>query len=174
MKSIIPSDSARLFLALWPNQAIRDALLDCRERWSWPKGAHPAHANSLHITLHFLGNVPLQTIPSLIDALHTPIAPFELTLDHQQIWHNGIAVLEPTVIPVELVSLHAALGKALRAMALPVEARSYRPHVTFARHADNASVPTSCDAIHWRVNSYALMQSHLSSSRGYEVLQTYR
>jgi 2'-5' RNA ligase len=174
MKQIIPTGSARLFIALWPDQAIRNALLACREQWSWPNGAHLAHANSLHVTLHFLGNVPMQTIPALIDALRVPFEPFTLTLDHSAGWHHGVAVLEPSVIPAPLSNLHTALGTALCTMALPVEERRYRPHVTFARRAIGAQAPEVCTNIEWPVNGYALMQSHLSSSRGYEVLQSYR
>jgi len=173
MKHIIPENSARLFIALCPDQAIRDALLACREHWNWPHGARLAHANSLHVTLHFLGNVPLQTIPTLIDALQVPFESFELILNHQNIWHDNIAVLEPCTIPAQLVKLHTDLSKALQAMGLPVETRNYRPHVTFARRAGGADISRNVPDIRWPVNGYALMQSHLSASRGYEILRSY-
>jgi 2'-5' RNA ligase len=173
MTQIASSDFSRLFIALWPDRATRMALDACREPWIWPKHAHLAHTDSLHVTLHFLGNIPHQIIPTLIDALRLPFTQFDLTLNRQQIWSNGVAVLEPETIPTQLTALHDELRAVLQSLSIPVEVRPYRPHVTFARHVGDAISPPDCKPIQWQVQGYALVQSELTPPRGYRVLQSY-
>ncbi len=153
-------DSARLFLALWPGAAARDALVAARDAWVWPAGAKPVADASLHVTLHFLGAVPRGRVPELDAELRgVPCAPFELRLARAALWPHGIAVLQPREPPPRLLELHAALGAALQRLALPVETRPYRPHVTLARHAVGAVPPAESSALHWRVRGHALVES---------------
>ena len=131
----------RLFLALWPDPALRRRLVERRDAWAWPKSATPVHADKLHLTLHFLGALPEERLPELLEAFAVPFEPFRLELTHATLWHNGIAVLEPEHVPPALPALHARLSSALLALGLPPEARSYRPHVTMARRAAGATPP---------------------------------
>ena len=48
---------ARLFVALWPNAAVRKALAACRDACTWPAGAAVVATPKLHMTLHFIGEV---------------------------------------------------------------------------------------------------------------------
>ncbi|MFP5390564.1 MAG: RNA 2',3'-cyclic phosphodiesterase [Gammaproteobacteria bacterium] len=153
------SDTARLFLALWPDPAVRAGLIAWRDGFGWPRGATPVHDDKLHLTLHFIGDTPRERIPALREQLRVPFQPFELGLGTALVWPRGIAVLEPDAIPAELLELHRVLGETLNAAGLPPEARPYKPHVTMARRAVNASVPASGPAIRWRVDGYALMES---------------
>ena len=172
-----PSDSARLFLALWPDAALRDALRAHRDAWTWPRGAVPVPADKLHLTLHFLGAQPRARVPDLLDGLAVPFDPVKLTLDVPAIWHNGVAVLEPhgglTATPPALLDLHARLTQALVALGLAPEARPYRPHVTMARRAAGAGMPPDATALDWTADGYALVESHVGQG-GYRVLRTYR
>jgi 2'-5' RNA ligase len=156
----MPTDSARLFLALWPGPAVRGALVDARDAWAWPAGARPEAEARLHVTLHFLGAVERERVPALDAALRgVPCAPFELRLARAALWPHGIAVLQPRAVPPRLLELHAALGALLRRLELPVETRPYRPHVTLARHAVGAAPPGDTPALHWRVRGHALVES---------------
>ena len=47
----------RLFFALWPDDAIRQQLVDAYARIPGLKGQRDVLPNNLHVTLHFLGNV---------------------------------------------------------------------------------------------------------------------
>ena len=61
----------------------------------------------------------------------------------------------------------------LRGLALPVEARSFRPHVTIARRAGLATPPASGPGLRWKVRDYALVESRPSAQGAYTVLRTW-
>jgi RNA 2',3'-cyclic 3'-phosphodiesterase len=167
------SPSVRLFLALWPDDAVRDQLRAWRDAWTWPRGATPVHTAKLHVTLHFLGNVPSDRLPALLDGFAVPFTPFELRLGVPALWHNGIAVLAPHDPPQGLLDLHASLSQVLPGLGLQPEARAYRPHVTMARRAGGAAVPQDGPAIAWRVDRYALVESRPGDGGAYTVLRDY-
>ena len=172
------SESARLFLALWPDAAVREALRTWREAWAWPRGASPVATAKLHMTLHFLGNQPRERLDALLDGLASPFSPFSLRLDVAELWHNGIAVLAPETPPQPLLDLHARLTQALIDLGLQPEARAYRPHVTMARRATGAGLPPAGQVLDWQVDGYALVESRPTQKQGqgggYTVLREYR
>jgi 2'-5' RNA ligase len=166
--------TTRLFVALWPDPAMRALLREWRDAFSWPRGATPVHADKLHVTLHFLGNLPSERLPALMDGLAVPVTPFRLQLERAALWHNGIAVLEPQEQPPELLDLHARLSQALTDLGQQPEARSYRPHVTMARRAAGAVIPRAGPPIDWAIDHYALVESRPGDGGGYTVLREYR
>jgi 2'-5' RNA ligase len=167
-----PNATTRLFLALWPDPAVRAALRDWRDAWSWPPSATPVPTDKLHLTLHFLGNLPSLMVPDLVRGLAVPFSPFELSFGEAKLWPHGIAVLEPANEPEPLLALHAALGQALLGLGLQPEERKFRPHVTMARRAAGALVPVQGRAIDWKVDGYALVES-TPGQGGYTVCQRY-
>ena len=164
--------SVRLFLALWPDDAVRAQLRAWRDAWTWPRGATPVHTDKLHVTLHFLGGVAGERLPELLDGFSLPFAPFELRFGSAALWHNGIAVLAPHEVPQGLLALHEGLAARLPGLGLQPEARAYRPHVTMARRAGGAGVPQEGPEIAWQVDRYALVESQPSGT--YTVLREYR
>lgn len=168
------SSTTRLFLALWPDPAVRDQLQGWRELWTWPRGAAPVRTDKLHLTLHFLGNQPSDSLPALLDGLAVPFSPFRLELGVAELWHNGIAVLSPVSPPQELLDLYASLSAALPGVGLQPEARGYRPHVTMARRARGAEVPQGGPFIDWQVDHYTLVESRPGDGGAYTVLREYR
>lgn len=163
-------ETSRLFLALWPDPAVRHALREARDTWAWPRGATPVHTDKLHLTLHFLGSVPSERLPALLDGFDVPFAPFRLDLGTPVLWPHGIAVLEPLAEPPALLALHARLAQALVDLGLQPEARAYRPHVTMARRAGGVAVPDTNPSITWDITSYALVESR---DGVYAVLREY-
>lgn len=161
-------DRARLFIALWPDAAVRAALHAVSAQWQWQPGAAPVPADRLHLTLHFLGHVPRERIAALRAAITVPITPCVLTLDRAALWRGGVAVLEPIAVPTPLVELHLALGAALRALGVPVETRPWRAHVTLARRA-RGDVPR-ITPLAWPVRGHALVESRLQPRPRYEVV----
>ena len=166
--------SVRLFVALWPDPAIRHALRERRDAWDWPRGASPVDTSKLHMTLHFLGSIPGERLPELKTGLAVPFTPFSLSIGVPKLWSHGIAVLEPHAEPPELLALHAQLSAALVALGLEPEARTFRPHVTLARRANHAVVPTEADKLVWDIGGYALVESKTGDGGAYTVLQEYR
>lgn len=167
------ADTARLFIALWPDPGVREALREWRDGFPWPKSTAPARTEQLHVTLHFLGNVPRVRLPELVRGIGVRFKPFELDFGHPDLWHGGIAVLVPDAVPEPLLALHGALGEALELLGLPPEARPYRPHVTLARRAGPVLAPIQGPPISWRVDGYALMESKVGEGATYQVVQTY-
>jgi 2'-5' RNA ligase len=165
--------TARLFLALWPEAAIRAALADWRDAWTWPPGARPVPTERLHLTLHFIGPVERERVAAVADALDVPTTSFELAFGRAERWHHGLAVLRPLDVPPQLPALHAALAERLRACDLPVEVRPFRPHVTLARDAPGAVPPAPGTALRWRVRGHALVESRPGREGGYVVLRHY-
>ena len=163
-------ETSRLFLALWPDPTVRGQLREARDAWPWPRGATPVHADKLHLTLHFLGDVPSARLPALLDGFAVPFETFRVDLGTPVLWPHGIAVLEPLAVAPALLALHARLADALVGLGLQPEQRSYRPHVTMARRAGSVAVPETDPAIAWRADSYALVESR---DGVYTVLRAY-
>ena len=163
----------RLFLALWPPAAVGGALRGHADGWNWPPGARRTRPERLHITLHFIGDVPASEVAALQDALCVAWDGCELAFDRAEVWPGGIAVLEAAQAPQSLQALHAALGERLRACALPVESRRFRPHVTRARTAQGARAPAAFGTLRWPAPPEYLLVQSLPGGRGYVPLQRF-
>lgn len=164
--------SARLFVALWPGARVRQALAACRDCQRWSPGAAPTRDDKLHLTLHFIGAVPLARLNEVAAGLQVPFRPFVLRLDAIECWRGGLAVLRPQAPPPRLLQLHADLAAVLRRLELPLQARAFRPHVTLARRNLPAQPLTPSEPVRWRVNGYALVRSLPDGC--YETLRQYR
>jgi 2'-5' RNA ligase len=173
MSGASPADAVRLFLALWPGAAARETLRQWRDAWRWPAGAAPVHDDKLHLTLHFIGNVPRERLPAIEPALVVPFAAFDLAFGCATLWPHGLAVLQPLSTPAHLMQLHTSLREALQRLQLPSEERAFRPHVTLARRAAGATPLADGPALRWRVRGYELMESRLGAVGGYRVLRRY-
>jgi 2'-5' RNA ligase len=124
--------SARLFVALWPDDPVRRAL----GAWVVPgsgAGTKPVAGERLHLTLHFMANVPNDCLPALRAALQLPFQPFELHFSRRECWPGGLLVAPPDAWPPAPAGLHAHLGDRLRGLGVPVEARRYRGTRALAR-----------------------------------------
>lgn len=167
-----PPDTARLFFALWPDDATRARLAACQQAWQWPRGVRLVPPGRLHLTLHFLARVPRDRVAALMQHAAVPLSPFELVLDSAGTWPAGVAWLQPSAAPGELLALHAHIGAALREQGCELETRGFQPHVTLARDA-RAAVPPAEVKLVWRIDGYALVESRLGSGGGYSVLHRY-
>ena len=161
----------RLFIALWPTPAVRAALCARRNEIVWPSAAAVVSDERLHLTLHFIGDVPRTLLQHLLPALQVPCPGSELELGGALHWPRGLVVLPAASIPEPLRALHAALAGALSGLGLPVEQRAFRPHVTLARRAAGAVLPAPAVPLRWRCAGYALV--HSDPVDGYRVLARY-
>jgi 2'-5' RNA ligase len=169
-----PSDRiARLFIGLWPDLETRAALVRHQAAWRWPAGARPTRPERLHLTLHFLGELPRDRIAALVQALALPFEPFELTLDQPELWSGVNAVVRPAAVPPALTALHGRLQRVLDALALPSRRAQFQPHVTLARAARGAELPVVIERVRWTVEAYALVESDLRPPALYRRLAEY-
>jgi 2'-5' RNA ligase len=165
----------RLFLALWPDAAVRRRIAAHAAAWAaLPVARGRMAPEDWHVTLHYIGSVAADRVPAVAEALEVRCEPFELVLDRPRTWPRGLAVVEAATIPVPLTALHEALAQSLRRLALPVEERRFRPHVTLARHAGDARPPLDPDPIGWPAHGYRLVVSTGRPEQRYANLREYR
>ena len=161
--------SSRLFLALWPGAVSRNAAAAVQRVIEWPENTRLAAPAGLHVTVHFIGSVPVDQVEPLASALAVPTGRYQLELEQIEVWRGGIAVLTPARVPQSLVDLHGRLGQVLAREGIPLDERPYRPHVTLARRAD-IRPDRLTRPITWRSSGYVLV---LSSGGAYTPLRRY-
>jgi 2'-5' RNA ligase len=167
------AETARLFIALWPEPDLAGALHAQCGVCATDPGARVVAPQRVHLTLHFLGSVPRQTRPALACALRVPFQPFELRFSHCEQWPHGLRVAVPDTAVPPLIRLHAALGQALQGLGLPVEERPFRPHLTLARRATAPLPSTKGPPLHWPVSGYVLVESQAARGGAYQVVRAY-
>ena len=166
-------DTLRLFFALWPDDPTRDAL-NRTSKWlhqHW--GGRRMRADTLHVTLAFLGSTPAEQLKPLVacaDSVQTDA--FELVLDQAGYWqHNRIGWLGVSQTPPQHFALFGALNAALKAAGFPVDSRPHVPHVTLLRKSLGGEVPV-CAPVCWTVKDFVLVKSVTESDGAhYEVIR---
>ncbi|MDD3883944.1 MAG: RNA 2',3'-cyclic phosphodiesterase [Gallionella sp.] len=153
---------ARVFFALWPGPAQREALAGWQHMLHPVFGGREMRADTLHATLVFLGNVTVRRLEALqLAARELTIAPFSVTFDQPRYWqHNHIAYAAPAAVPPALRALVAELQAGLRRHRFRFEQRDYQPHVTLLRYAQCSEAPLpQVPKIEWPVSDFVLVQS---------------
>lgn len=151
-----PAKPLRLFYALRPDDATRDALMRVQESVPGRRINNP----DLHLTLAFLGQQPASSIPVLQEIL-LRLAQSDMTLVLDRIGYfprQKIAWAGMQVVPDALTELHHALLQQLAQHNILFDQSSFKPHVTLARDAA-ASPGASFAPIQWHVTQAVLMQS---------------
>ena len=152
--------TVRSFVAIELNEPARQALAGLQRdlqvavplravRWTDPR--------SIHLTLQFLGDVPLEQIPAITSALRIVsqrVRPFAFDLaglgafpDRRRPRIVWVGVREASGV---LAALQREVGEALTPLGFPPEARAFSPHVTIGRAARHA-VPRDLSAVGERV-----------------------
>lgn len=151
----------RLFFALWPDDATRAALAERSRAIHRLSGGRAMRAESLHITLAFLGETEAARLQELTAAAaRVPMQPFVLMLDQAGYWrHNKIAWIGATQIPPGLGSLVAQLRGALTDTAFRFDPKPFVPHITLVRNARPGFRLPAIAAIEWPVREFALVQT---------------
>ncbi|OYY79911.1 MAG: 2'-5' RNA ligase [Hydrogenophilales bacterium 16-62-9] len=150
----------RLFFALWPDATTRDALnrtgLWLHRHW----GGRRMRADTLHLTLSFLGDVPAAQLDVLLrDIQPIAIERFELSLDRPGYWpHNHIGWLGLSLPSAPLEALVQALRDQLGERAIAFDNRPHTPHVTLLRKSQGGEALT-CLPVKWSVDEFVLVAS---------------
>ncbi|TCJ15165.1 RNA 2',3'-cyclic phosphodiesterase [Parasulfuritortus cantonensis] len=134
----VGATTARLFLALWPDAALRGQLAAQGRRLQQALGGRLTRPETIHLTLVFIGNLARTRLPELMAGLAgIEAAAVRMELDHAECWrHNHVAFVAPRRTPASLQELVGKLEAALTAAAIPFDRRPYRAHVTLVRRAD--------------------------------------
>ena len=154
--------SERLFLALWPDEQVRAQLSRVGELHLW-QGGRAISPQNVHMTLVFLGDAAAERracIEAGVGALRGN--GFELSLSYVE-WRRrtGIVWVGADQVPSALVDLVAKLQAALAPCGCVPETRSFRPHVTLARHVTHGPRRQEITPISWHAAGVSLVSSRL-------------
>src|SRR5688572_11375760 len=139
----------RLFIALTLPPPVRDALHALAEPLPGVKWTPP---DQLHVTLRFLGDVATEVIGPMIERLaDVRVAPFILPVE-------GLGTFPPNRPPrilwigvgsghPRLFQLRQRVDDTLIASGLPLDVRTFHPHVTLARMTED-SAPSLAHWLH--------------------------
>lgn len=155
------SDAARrLFIALWPDDPVRQALFHWQVH-NLPADLRWQHRADLHLTLHFLGQVEAARVEALRRlVLETQWPAFALVLDRIGHWPRPQVLWAGAAeVPEALAELHRTLGERLRGLGHSPEARAFRPHVTLARRARVMPAVGPLAPVAWSVAELTLVES---------------
>ena len=138
----------RSFIAIELPQDVKARLAAMEEKLKARR--HPfvkwVDPESIHLTLKFLGNVALDTVPQIVEAMNRiaqPVSPFSLQVGGAGAFPNW---QRPQVIWVgiqgktgTLAALHKELEAALSPLGFPPESRAFSPHLTLGRLRERVS-----------------------------------
>ena len=161
--------STRLFFAVMPDAPSRARLAALADETARATGGRASIADTLHLTVVFVGSVDDAAVPSIRDAGDAlRWRRFALSLDTLGSFARaGIAWAAPRSVPAPLEQLNGDLVAALTARGVATETRPYRPHVTLARRCaapliSHFAAPLD-PPIDWTVDVVVLMSSRLLS-----------
>ena len=159
----------RLFFALACEQAPRQAIARWRAELPLRAGRRVPSEN-FHLTLMFLGDVPLAQINAVCEtaaSVTPPGGPLVIELDRLELWHRSAAlVLTPSQTPAMLRQFVYALHQALLPLGFEDTQKDYRPHLTLMRdyrgpHPEASSAP----AFRLVSQRFVLYESHKGGYR---------
>jgi RNA 2',3'-cyclic 3'-phosphodiesterase len=168
---------ARLFFALWPDDDVRLRL--ARHAVELAREAHgrATRAESLHMTLSFLGEIPDKRVPDLAACAQSVFSrPFNFELNRAACFPRAkVAWLGSTEPPQELFDLQAILQAELVAADFQVDSRPFMPHITVARGVEIGLPVRDIPPILWAARSFCLVKSAPENSGvHYEVVNTWK
>ena len=151
-------ETARLFFALWPDGKTRGVLDQAAARLHRRCGGKQTRAETLHLTLVFLGETPLSRIGSLLEAAGKVRAPaFSMSLTRLGWWrHNRIAWAMAEAVPAELAALVGQLRVHLDSAGISFDTKPHVPHVTLLRKAHCSEEAFPPMEVEWRARELVL------------------
>ncbi|MBR6300039.1 MAG: RNA 2',3'-cyclic phosphodiesterase [Clostridia bacterium] len=120
----------RIFVALQPAPAFRDALLSVQDRLrtAGVTGRYLPPSN-LHLTLAFIGVWP-EDITELLPSVQTP---FPVTLSHLGIFPKARVLWAGVEASEALSDLARRVRNVLSAAEIPFDKQDFNPHITLVR-----------------------------------------
>jgi 2'-5' RNA ligase len=148
----------KLFFALWPDEATRQALV----RLQQPVRGRLIPPDKLHLTMAFLGQQPPEALPVLLGILQAmPVPPMRLEIDcYGYFTRPRIAWAGMRTPPAPLLAVQAGLMARLEAAGFSAATHGeFRPHITLAREANEAPGEFYAAPVGWDVEGLALVES---------------
>lgn len=154
-------EKARLFFALWPAPALRRQLHTLAMQMQKETGGRAMRVETLHMTLLFLGEVPLAHIAQLEQAADAvEFEAFAFALEQLACWrHNHILYAAPAQAVAPLQALAQQLRAAADRAGIDYDKRGFTPHVTLLRKVQHPAEPRALVLPTWQVQEFALVES---------------
>jgi 2'-5' RNA ligase len=164
----------RLFFALWPPREAAAALHAWALRASGATGGRATRADSIHLTLAFLGKIDAGRLAEL-KGLHAAGGAHTLPIEQARHWvRKRIVWAGPKETPDALRALAGTLTAQLAKRNFPTEARPFAAHVTLIRNTRGPGDLPALPEVDWPVREFLLVRSHLSAQApSYETLARY-
>lgn len=170
----------RLFFAVWPDPETRQRIAAAASAVEYGAGARLVPPENYHLTLAFVGEVPLPYLAVLQQIgrdLRVPgFAPgFALKFDAYEYWPKpGVVVAVAPEIPTALAQIWQRLHADLAARGLALNPNHLRPHTTLARKVSQPPVWTAMSEFAWTVREFSLVRSDTAGIRAaYTVVDTW-
>ncbi len=170
------TDTRRLFFALWPDDNLRSEIT---ARTAATIGRFPGRSmapGNLHITLAFVGSVPVERLASLMElGQRVQFNPCTLVFDRLVVWRQArVLALAATSLPEQLLLFVGQLQAQLTRQGLRVDDRPYRPHITLGRDVRGGDSSEATTPLIWTARDFVLVES-VSTPGGvqYQVLERF-
>ena len=157
----------RLFFGAFPCVRTQARLHALARTFTNAGGGRPTPAANIHLTLRFLGEVPVElrdTVVSLGRQLSGQ--RFILQFARCEVWGRSNLLVSPAAaLPQGLHDLVRDLGAVVTRAGLAAESRRYRPHLTIARKVSRTTpAPVVDPPLPWEPAGFALCRSQLEST----------
>lgn len=190
----LPTDTVRLFIACEVPDDTRNAIGTVIDELKARSGTAVRwiRAEGVHVTLKFLGEVPMKQLPAIKLAVQEAVhgtAPFELEFSNIGTFggREGLRIMWVGIAGdvLRLEKLVRDVNAALAVVGFEPERRPFRPHLTLGRVRDE--IPTRQRAeievavgkmavppAPWRTTQVSLMRSKLTTTGAvYEVIASF-
>jgi RNA 2',3'-cyclic 3'-phosphodiesterase len=145
-------------------------------------GVRPMPAANFHLTLAFLGSVPVDRLSAVQDAAVRGAQAsglddqaIEIVLDGLDHWRQPqVLVATASETPPAAVVLAESLKRSLIDADLSPDLKPFRVHATVARKVRRMSVEPHIEPVRWRFTDFALVHSQAGPAGSvYEVVKRY-
>jgi 2'-5' RNA ligase len=164
----------RLFFALWPPREAAEALHAWALRACHATGGRATRAESIHLTLAFLGEIDggrlaeLKDLQTAGEAHSLPIEQARHSARRRIVWAG------PKETPDALRVLAGTLAAQLAQRNFRTEARPFAAHVTLLRKTHGPGDLPAPPEVDWPVREFLLVRSRLSAEGPrYAVLERF-
>jgi RNA 2',3'-cyclic 3'-phosphodiesterase len=167
----------RLFFALWPDAAMREAMVQATREAARASGGRPVPAANLHVTLAFLGSVPERRLPELAEIARGAASGggLDLAFDHLEYWRAAqLLCALPAEAPAPIAALARRLQDVLAASGFAPDLKPFRPHVTVVRKVSRPGRIEQIHSVVWSFTELGLIESRtLPEGALYSVVESY-
>ncbi|HLO63811.1 MAG TPA: RNA 2',3'-cyclic phosphodiesterase, partial [Azonexus sp.] len=169
---------------LWPSPELASRLADLAQVAAGKLGGRPTSAETIHLTLAFLGDTAVSRVPKLHAlARQVRAGAFIVNIDRLGYWqHNRLFWAGCNERHEQLAELHGRLQSALTGAGYPVDppGRPFTPHVTLLRKLPAGTTAAKLnelpvpERLSWPCDRFVLVQSEPASrEHRYRLLGEY-